>query len=275
MAAKLRLAFSAVAVFICLFAAAAPIAAAQTVAESYTPASTVEVGQIVQLVPGATNKVEVLTASNSSKMFGVVINPSDTALSLSQDVSGQQVYVADNGNYPVLVDNQNGPIHSGDYVAVSSVAGIGDNAQPADTTVLGKATTNFLGTGDSISQISVKLGNGHTTTLQVGTVMVSLNVSTNPSDKTNILPTFIQQFGQNFTNKPVSTIRSYLSLLILLASLIIAGSILYAGIRSSITAVGRNPLSKNPVLRSLIQVTLTSFIVVIVGVFAVYLLLRY
>jgi hypothetical protein len=85
----------------------------------------------------------------------------------------------------------------------------------------------------------------------------------------------ISRFGQNVTNKSVSTIKSYLSLLILLASFIIAGVILYAGIRSSITAVGRNPLSKRSVMRSLAQVIITSFTVVIVGVFAVYLLLRY
>ena len=126
MAAKLRLALSLIAVCLCLFIAGAPLASAQTVAESYSAASTVEVGQIVQLVPNTSNKVEVLTASNSSKMFGVVINPSDTALSLSQDENGQQIYVADSGTYPVLVDNQNGSIHPGDYVAVSSVAGIGE-----------------------------------------------------------------------------------------------------------------------------------------------------
>jgi hypothetical protein len=275
MAARLRIVFGILAVLTCLFGLAPLSAGAQTVAQSYSAASTLQAGQMVQLVPNTTNKVEVLTRSNSSKTFGVVVNPSESALSLSQPINGPQVYVADYGSYPVLVDNENGPIHTGDYIAISSVAGIGDNSLITDPTVLGKATSNFLGTNDSIGQVTLRLANGQKTTLQIGVVTVSINVTGNPSSRNDILPTFIQQFGQNFTNKPVSAIRSYLSLLILLASLIIAGSILYAGIRSSITAVGRNPLSRNPVIRSLIQVTLTSFIVVIIGVFAVYLLLRY
>ena len=250
------------------------ISYAQTVAQGYSTASTLQYGQIVQLVAKTSGKVEALTQSNSSKMFGVVINPNASVLSLSQTGSGQQVYVSTSGNYPVLVDNENGAIYSGDYVSVSTVAGIGDNAGSNNITVLGKATSNFLGSNDSLGQVNVKEANGRTATLQIGTVTVSINITSNPLHQSNILP-IISRFGQNVTNKSVSTIKSYLSLLILLASFIIAGVILYAGIRSSITAVGRNPLSKRSVMRSLAQVIITSFTVVIVGVFAVYLLLRY
>jgi citrate lyase gamma subunit len=275
MAARLRIVFGVLAVVTCLFGLAPLGVTAQSVAQTYSAASSLQAGQMVQLVPNTTNKVEVLTQSNISKTFGVVINPAESILSLSQSINGPQVYVADSGSYPVLVDNQNGPVHAGDYVAVSSVAGIGADSLTTDSTVLGKATSNFLGTNDSIGQVTLRLANGHQTTLQIGVVTVSIDVTGNPGNRNDLLPAFVQQFGQNFTTRPVSVIRSYLSLLILLASLIIAGSILYAGIRSSITAVGRNPLSRNPVMRSLIQVTLTSFIVVIIGVFAVYLLLRY
>jgi hypothetical protein len=275
MAVKLRLVFGILLGGICLVGFSLPRASAQTVAQGYTAAAPLQVGEIVQLVPGSANKVKALTQSSASKAFGVVINPNTSALSLSQANLSSQVYVESSGNYPVLVNNENGPIYSGDFITISTVSGIGDKALSTDSTVVGKATTNFLGSGDSIGQVTVKNSSGKNTILQIGTITVNINVTGNPADNSSILPSFIQKLGKDLTNKPVSTIRSYLSLLILVASLVIAGSILYAGIRSSITAVGRNPLSKNPVMRSMLQVILTSFIVVILGVFAVYLLLKY
>ena len=65
-----------------------------------------------------------------------------------------------------------------------------------------------------------------------------------------------------------------LSLLIFLASVVIAGSMLYAGVHSSMISIGRNPLSKQSIVRSMIQVIVTSFIVFIIGIFGVYLLLK-
>jgi multisubunit Na+/H+ antiporter MnhB subunit len=88
------------------------------------------------------------------------------------------------------------------------------------------------------------------------------------------LPNFLITAGQTVANRPVSESRVYISLVILGISAVIAGSMLYAGIRSSIISIGRNPLSKRSIIRSLIQVTLTSLIVFIIGLFAVYLLLR-
>jgi hypothetical protein len=55
---------------------------------------------------------------------------------------------------------------------------------------------------------------------------------------------------------------------------IIAGSILYAGVRTSMIAIGRNPLAKGSVTRNLIQVVVTSVIILIIGIVAVYLILK-
>jgi hypothetical protein len=48
----------------------------------------------------------------------------------------------------------------------------------------------------------------------------------------------------------------------------------YIGVRSGITAIGRNPLSKKDITKGLLQVILASMVVFIIGLFAVYLLLK-
>ena len=74
--------------------------------------------------------------------------------------------------------------------------------------------------------------------------------------------------------KPVSVVRIYLSVAVLLSVVVIVGNLLYAGVRTGMIAVGRNPLSKKSVIRSLIQTTIVGLIIFIAGVFGVYLILK-
>jgi hypothetical protein len=68
--------------------------------------------------------------------------------------------------------------------------------------------------------------------------------------------------------------RIYAALVIFVIASIIALTVLVVGIRSSIIAIGRNPLSKKSILRGLFQVITVAFLVFIVGMGGVYLLLR-
>jgi hypothetical protein len=249
---------------------------AQSVVQSYGASTNLEVGLMVELQPGNSSDVEALTQANATKMFGVVVNPNTAAVSLSTSSSPHITYVATTGNYQVLVDNENGSIHVGDYITISSIDGVGMKAVASDQIVLGKALSNFAGTTDSLGSTIIKNSNGQTSTVQLGLVDVSINVAHNPllQNTRPDLPNFLLNAGQTVANKPVSESRIYISLVIIGISAVIAGSMLYAGIRSSIISIGRNPLSRRSITRSLIQVTLTSLIVFILGLFAVYLLLR-
>jgi hypothetical protein len=62
--------------------------------------------------------------------------------------------------------------------------------------------------------------------------------------------------------------------MVFLAATVVAGSMLYAGVRSSMISIGRNPLSKQSIVKSMVQVIITSFMVFILGIFGVYLLLK-
>jgi hypothetical protein len=57
-------------------------------------------------------------------------------------------------------------------------------------------------------------------------------------------------------------------------SVIAAIAIIYAGVRNGVISIGRNPMSKKSIFRALIETILTSLLILIVGMFAVYLLLK-
>jgi F0F1-type ATP synthase membrane subunit c/vacuolar-type H+-ATPase subunit K len=84
----------------------------------------------------------------------------------------------------------------------------------------------------------------------------------------------LSKAAQIVTNKPVSAIRIYASLIVLALAVVIAGVLLYSGVRNGMTAIGRNPLAKRSITRSLLQVVIISLIVFIIGLIAVYLLLK-
>jgi hypothetical protein len=71
-------------------------------------------------------------------------------------------------------------------------------------------------------------------------------------------------------NKPVSALRVYLSVTVLVATLFITGSMLYGGVRGGMTAIGRNPLAKGIISRGLLQTIIFGLVVLMLGMLAAY-----
>jgi len=269
-------------VVICL-GVIAPVAAAandttgsQGIAQSYATDTAIRQGMIVGLKKGDSSKVEPLSKNNISNMQGVAISASDAPITLSGSGSTTQIYVATSGRYDVLVSNQNGPIHSGDYVSISALNGIGMKADDTEPTVLGKAVADFTATNSTEGTATLKNNNGGTTTVVIGSIAVDINVSNNPNEGrgSGNLPGFLQVASNTIANKPVGAPRIYLSLAILLLSALISGSLLYSSVKNGLVAIGRNPLARQSIIRGLLQVILVSIIIFILGLFGVYLLLR-
>ena len=259
------------------FALAGQVGAqAQEVPQGYGSDQTLQKGLIVALKTGDNSKVVALTQSNINAMFGVVVSANDSPVSLSNNSTGTQVYVATTGQYDVLVSTQNGPISSGDYLTISALDGVGMKAGDSQAFVIGKALQSFDGRTGTESTAQLSGANGNKTLVSLARIPVAIGVSRNPNLKVTVsnLPGFLQKAAQSVANKPVSDSRIYISLVALLASMLIAGSLLYAGVRSSITAVGRNPLAKTSIARGLVQVSLLALIIFLMGIFAVYLLLK-
>jgi hypothetical protein len=247
----------------------------QAVTQSYNAAAAVQVGMIVRLELKDPTTVEPLPSSNISAMLGITVPAADAAITLTpQNNTEQQVFVATAGRYDMLVSNEGGSISTGDYITISSLAGIGMKASENQTIVLGKAAGSFNGTNNVVSK--VKNSQGKTTEVTIGEVPIDLDIAHNPlaSKETDYVPSFLAQTATTVANHPVSAARIYLGGLVLIASAVLTGNLLYSGVRNGMQAIGRNPLSRKSIIRSLIQTIIAGLLIFVVGIFAVYLLLK-
>ena len=248
---------------------------AQTVTQGYGSDVPIDQGMIVGLDPKDLTKIEPINNSQSNQIHGVVISANDSAMLLGSN--NNQIYVATTGRFMVLVSDQAGNIVSGDYITVSSVSGIGMKASNTDTMVIGKALDGFNGNDNNqiIGTASIKNSSNKQQQIHLGQVLVDISIGQNPMLQVNSsLPGVFRSASTLLVGKPVSPARIYLSLVIMAAASLIAGSLIYSGVRSSLIAIGRNPLSKKLILRSLLQVVIVGLMIFVSGIFGVYLLLK-
>lgn len=249
------------------------ISQAQEVVQGYNTDEQLQRGMIVGLKEDDPTKVGVVSSTELDKIHGVVVDASDAPIFIG-GADGSDVYVATSGRYEVLVADSNGPIKKDDYVSVSGVDGVGQKATERQSLVLGRAAQDFV--PDQGSLVLSTANNGSGLTVNVGRILVDLTVSRNPNEVQDdqSAPDFLRKAGELIAEKPVTPLRLYMSLLILTLVSAIAGSLIYASVKSSIIAIGRNPLSKKSITKSLIQVVGIAFIVLLSGLFTVYLMLR-
>ncbi len=246
---------------------------AQSVTQGYGTDEVLQKGMIVGLKEDDTSKVVPINVDQLEKVLGIVVDANDSPITLSGEQ--EKVFVATVGRYDVLVSDQQGPINPGDYVTVSSLNGIGMLASFEQSQIIGRAITGFNGSDGRISTSSLKDTSGNEQQVSIGRIEVDISVSKNPLAKSAaVTPEWLGKIGQAISGKSLSPARLYIAAAIFIIGAFIAGAILYAGIRSSMIAIGRNPLSKKSILRGLLQVIFTSLIVFIISVFGVYLLLK-
>lgn len=245
--------------------------------QAYEAERAIDYGTIVEHVSGDKPSVKVASQKALQNMFGVVIDPQQIPVRISSGDFQNETYVAVSGTYNVLVSTQGGAIKAGDYVTLSSLNGIAMKAGTEEASVFGRAVADF--DSKSVSRGSAKIQdvNGTTVdTVQLGSIPVTIEIQRNPNEKSTKarVPEALERIGQAIAEKEVSAIRIYLSLAITAISLITALVVLYTGVRGSVISIGRNPMSKRSILRALLQIILTSFLILVIGLFAVYLLLR-
>lgn len=247
----------------------------QAVTQGYSSDGTLQKGMLVRLDPKDSKKVDALTLETVAQMQGVVVAANDAAVTLSGGNSGQ-VFVATYGAFSVLVSNQNGPVKAGDYITVSSLAGIGMKADTTEAVVLGKALEAFTGSGNVQGTAKLKEDNGSSVNVSIGLIQVSISISHNPflQQGDRALPPFLKKISETVAGKSVSAIRVYVALSVLLVGTLLAGGVLYSGIRGGLIAIGRNPLAKKRVVGGIFRVVIAGLVIFLVSIFGVYLLLR-
>lgn len=244
--------------------------------QGYAADTAIDKGAIVELTGENANRVKMASQGASQNMFGVTVDRNQLPVTLSSGLQNE-TYVAVSGTYDVLVSTQAGAIASGDYITLSSVDGVGMKAGTEEKTVLGRANAPFDGKGVTLGAATLKDTAGSTTgKVALGLVPVTIDIKSNPntiSTKVNV-PEPLQRIGQAIAEKEVSPVRIYISLAIAIVSVLAAVVIVYSGVRNGVISIGRNPMSKKSIFRALLETILTSLLILIIGAFAVYLLLK-
>jgi hypothetical protein len=255
----------------------ADIDISSTIIKNYTADKSVTSGMIVGYKSKDKKIVVPLTNQTSRDMLGVVVPVDRATFTLTGQAAGsQQVLVAQSGDYPALVSTQGGAIKSGDYLTMSALPGIAMKSTAYQENIVGTATANFDGKKNAVANVSIKNSDGKKTDVTIGSVSVDLRLAPNPTYvRHNSLPGTLTTAANAVANKAVSLIQIYLSLALLTLTFFVVGIIFYGAVRSSIISIGRNPLSKQSVVKGLIKVLIIGLIILGAGLTAAYLVLKF
>lgn len=244
--------------------------------QGYASDQPIDNGRIVQLTGKNSDRVSVAAKSELQNMFGVTVDQQQLPVKITAGTKENETYVAVSGTYNVLVSTEGGPIASGDYVTLSSVNGVAMKAGTEEATVFGRAAQTFDGKGTTLGSTELKNSAGGTVAVKLGSVPVTIDIKRNPNEKSTKVnvPEVLERVGQAIAEKEVSPVRIYISMAIAAISLIAAIVVVYTGVRNSVISIGRNPMSKKSIFRALLEIILTSVLILFIGLFAVYLLLR-
>lgn len=248
------------------------------VTQSYSAGQEVQTGMLVMRNPKDENNVIPLSQKEVKQLLGVVVPNGNAAIVITPAAPDQtQVLVAPNGKLVTLVSNQNGVIKKGDYLAISSLDGIAMKADASQSTAIGRAETNFDGKTDIINTTKTKNSLGQEVTIAVGRIPVEVAVTHNPSFKqasNDYVPAFIGKIVFQVTSKNVSAARVYIAIVLLIGIIILAGNILFGGVRGGMVAIGRNPLSKKSIIFSLVQTVAVATAIFVGGVAGIFFFLK-
>lgn len=247
-------------------------ASSANISHSYQAEGTIPSGSLVSLYPQQQNFVQTANTNNSSRLIGVTVAANDSLLAVN--ASSSTVQVATSGIATALVSNVDGNINVGDQVAVSPFDGIGMKAYPG-TRIIGLAQTAFNGQGTGSTTKQVKNKSGKLTDIKVGYIRVTIGITTlSTSSSSNQSLNSLQKIARSLTGRDVSNLRIAVSLFVAAIALIALITLVYSAIYASIVSVGRNPLAKHAVFRTLGSVLGMALLIAVVAGLTLYLLLR-
>lgn len=245
-------------------------ASSANISHSYHSVTTIKNGSLVSLDPERSDYVLPSNTDNASRLLGVAVASDDSLLAV--DPTDGQIQVAINGNANALVSTLNGDVAVGDQIAASPFNGVGMKAEPGSHIIgLAQTTLNKGTAGSSQQTITDKSGRKHEVT--VGFVRVSISVSTaniGAQERINSL----QRVAKSLTGRTISTARVIVALVVVVVALIALITLIYASIYGSIISIGRNPLAKYAVFRTLSSVMMMVGLIAVIATLTVFLLLH-
>lgn len=234
----------------CVPAPPASAAASGAIAQGFKSSSDkgkIVGGALVSFRDGS-QTVELATNTTAEHLVGVA--DQNSLLSISSEDS-KQTQVVIGGTTNVLVSDVNGPVHAGDKITASPIAGVGMVAT-ADTRIVG------------VVQSDLKPGNGQRRTITdndhkqhqvyVGYVPLQVSLANYQSPGSSFLPPFVQNLANSIAGKQVSVLRILFCSVLLLVSFLSLAIFISSSARSAMVSIGRNPLASSDIRKSLYQV---------------------
>jgi len=254
-----------------LFGLGAAGAASSSLSRSYGADEAFTTGSLVSLDERRSDFVELADSRNGSRLVGVVVPPDDSLLAV--DSAGGKVQVATSGIVNALVSTLGGPIGVGDEVGVSPFSGIGIRATPGSR-IIGLAQGEFKEGSKGAIRQSAKDKQGKMNQITVGYVPVSIAIATDGTLSKEAKLNGLQRLVQGMTGRTIPTVRLVIILAIAITALLVLVTLVYAAIYGSIISIGRNPLAKYAVFRTLSVVIGLALLTAGVAGLSIFFLLR-
>lgn len=246
-------------------------AASSNVSRSYTAAENIPNGSLVSVDAKHSDQIRLANVDNGTRLLGVSLQSKDSLLAV--DVTPGKVQVATSGTAQVLVSTLGGPLKVNDEVGVSPFSGIGMKAAPGSR-IIGLTQTPFSKDSEGAVEKTVTDKNGKKSTLTIGYARVTISIATDGSLSKEARLNGLQRFVQGLTGRTIPTIRILMSIIIAITALLVLVSVIYSAIYGSIISIGRNPLARYAVFRTLGGIIVIALLIAGVAAASVYFLLR-
>ncbi|MEK7059425.1 MAG: hypothetical protein AAB971_01570 [Patescibacteria group bacterium] len=241
------------------------------ISHSYHSSKSIVNGSIVGLDPKKTDYVQAASTKDGSRLLGVAVASNDSLLAV--DATADTIQVATSGIVTTLVSTLNGNINVGDQVAVSPFTGVGMKALPG-AHVIGLAQTSFTGKSDGATTQEIANKDGKKTKVAIGYIRLTIAVGTGNISSSEAMLNSLQKIAKALTGRTISTVRVVVALLVALVGLATLVTLIYAAIYGSIISVGRNPLAKYAIFRTLSSVLAMAVLTGVVVAATIFFLLR-
>jgi hypothetical protein len=270
-AQNLRLTIGGLAAALTLLALTPASASSANISHSYGSSQNIPNGSLVSLNPSKPNFVEAANTNNGTQLLGIAVASNDSLLAI--DPGSGQVQVATSGTANVLVSTLNGPILVGDQVSVSPFDGVGMEAAPGSH-VIGLAQTSFNDNtaGSTTQQVTDK--SGKKANIFIGYIRLGIAIGTASTAGSDENLNGLQKLAQSITGHTVSTARVIVSLIVAIVAFLALVTLIYASIYGGIISIGRNPLAKYAISRSVASVLGMVLLVAVVASITIIFLLR-
>jgi hypothetical protein len=240
------------------------------ISHAYHATSEVVVGSLVSLDAQKSNYVELANTNNQARVLGVAVAKNSSLLAFNP--ADNTVQIAISGTVSALVSTVNGNISVGDQITPSPFNGVGMKATPG-AHVIGLAQSTLNPSTQNVTTEQVADKNGNKNQVLVSFVLVSLATGVNTAGNSNALGA-LQRLAQSITGHSVSNLRIALCVVVAVFALLSLMVLIYASIHGSIIAIGRNPLAKFSIFRTLWSTLVLAVLTAGLACLAIFVLLQ-